>query len=82
MTLPGKLFRAALIVGVGAAGLQACGPYGPKGDRGLPPPPADLPYPNVYRTQPDAHSKLKTAEEQKRLQADLLAGKRQSRSSR
>lgn len=57
--------------------LQACGQYGPRGDRGLPPA-ADAPYPNINgnANPPDGRRTLKTQAEQDRLKADLLARKR------
>jgi hypothetical protein len=81
MSTTGLIVRAALVAGVFAA-LPACGKYGPHGDRGLPPAPADLAYPGVYRSEPDRHDALKSAEEQKRLQAELLARKPQRRARR
>ncbi len=82
MRAAGWVVRAG-VVAAAALALGGCGgKYGPHGDRGLPPPPANLSYPNVYRTEPDRHHGLKSAEEQKRLQADLLAHKPQPRKKR
>lgn len=72
--------RKAVLIAVvasGAALLAGCGPNGPKGDRGLPPPPENLAYPNLGATPGDARRPLKSPGEQERLKADLLAGKRQ-----
>lgn len=73
-------FRKAVLVAAvlsGAGMLAACGPHGPKGDRGLPPPPENLAYPSLSSTPPDARRPLKSQPEQERLKADLLARKRQ-----
>lgn len=76
MTRFRKAAAVAAIVS-GCAMLAACGPHGPKGDRGLPPPPENLAYPSLAVTPPDAHRSLKSSAEQERLKADLLARKRQ-----
>ncbi|RXF75152.1 hypothetical protein [Hansschlegelia zhihuaiae] len=62
-----------------AALLSGCGPYGLKGDRGLPPPPATVAYPNLNEIPADRGRQLKSATEQERLKADLLARKRAPR---
>lgn len=71
-----KTVLAAAVLS-GAAMLSACGPHGPKGDRGLPPAPENLSYPTLSSTPPDARRPLKSTAEQERLKADLLARKPQ-----
>lgn len=80
-----KAVLAAAVVAA-AASLGACGahdglggPHGIRGDRGLPPSPAHLAYPNFGQDPRDAGRRLKTKEEQRRLQAELEARKPQRR---
>lgn len=47
-----------------------------RGTRGLPPAPTNLAYPAVGVTPPTRAGRLRTPEEQKKLEADLLARKR------
>lgn len=61
------------------AALSGCSPYGPKGDRGLPPPPENVAYPRIGDAPPAAGRPLKSREDQRRLEADLLARKKQPR---
>jgi hypothetical protein len=82
MRASGVFVRLALVTAATLA-LAGCGKYGPKGDRGLPPPPAGLVTPGVYpEAWRDPHRQLKSADEQRQLQADLLARKRQPRAAR
>lgn len=69
-----KAAAAAAVVS-GCAMLAACGPHGPRGDRGLPPAPENLAYPSLATTPPDARRPLKSSAEQEKLKAELLAGK-------
>lgn len=55
------------------AALGGCGPYGIKGDRGLPPAPEGVAYPNVNREPADANRRLKQPAEQERIKSNLLA---------
>ena len=79
-----KAVLAAAVVAA-AASLGACaehglgGPHGPRGDRGLPPPPEHLAYPDFGQNPRDAGRRLKSREEQRRLQAELEARKSQRR---
>ena len=67
----------ALLFAAFAAGLAACDMETLRGTKGLPPAPDNLAYPHVGVTPPQRPGRLKTPEEQKRLEADLLArGKR------
>lgn len=63
---------AAFIV---CAALGGCGAYGPRGDRGLPPPPENVAYPQVGHAPPAVGRPLKSREDQKRIEAELLARK-------
>lgn len=76
MTATG-LLRAATFAGLTLALAGCAGPHGIHGDVGLEPTPQNIPYPNVYRTEPDNHHALKSQAEQKQLQADLQAHKPQ-----
>ncbi|WP_020185618.1 hypothetical protein [Methylopila sp. 73B] len=68
--------RAVLLVACGLA-LGGCDLEKYKGTRGLPPAPTNLAYPSVGVTPPQRAGRLRTPEEQKKLEADLLArGKR------
>lgn len=78
MSLPAFLVRAAPIALL-AAMTAGCGPYGARGDKGLAPAPASMPYTGVYKQGPDNHNKLKTPAEQKQIEQDLLAGRKQRR---
>lgn len=60
---------------LGFIGLGGCSPYGLKGDRGLPPPPEGVAYPTVSRAPADAGRRLRSRDEQQRIEADLLASK-------
>jgi hypothetical protein len=60
---------AAALVLTGAWALQGCA----DGRRGLPPPPADVAYPNVNAVPSGHQNRLKTEAEQQRLKAELLA---------
>lgn len=82
MRASGVFVRLALVT-AGAIALAGCGPYGPRGDRGLPPSPEGLTTPRVYpEPGSDPHRQLKSQAEQRQLQADLLARKRQPRVAR
>ncbi|MFC7052756.1 hypothetical protein ACFQI3_08665 [Hansschlegelia quercus] len=84
MRASGVFVRFALVTaGALALALAGCGKYGPKGDRGLPPPPTGLSTPRVYPDPgSDPNRPLKSQAEQRQLQADLLARKRQPRAAR
>ncbi|WP_020178421.1 hypothetical protein [Methylopila sp. M107] len=70
-----RILLAAAAVAV-AGGLSGCGPYGLKGDRGLPPPPEPMAYPNVNLT-PSEHEgrRAKSVAEQERLKQNLIASR-------
>lgn len=74
-------FRKAVLAAAvlaAAASLGACSAYGPKGDRG-PPPPEHVAYPDLNSTPGDGGRTLKSPEEQRRLRAELEARKAQRR---
>lgn len=80
-----KAVLAAAVV-LTSASLGGCGardgfggPHGPRGDRGLPPSPEHLAYPDFGRDPRDARRPLKSKDEQRRLQADLEDRKPQRR---
>lgn len=75
MSLIAFRFSAAAATLLLVAGLQGCGPYGLKGDRGLPPPPEGVAYPSLGRGPADAQRRLKSPGEQEQAKSSLLASK-------
>lgn len=71
MRLP--LTAAAAMVAAAAA-LSACSPYGIRGDRGLPPPPEPMAYPNINEVPAEGRPARGPAE-QAALKARLEASK-------
>ena len=57
-----------------AASLGACSPYGLRGDKGLPPPPERMAYPNINEV-PAAGRAARSPADQEALKARLLASK-------
>lgn len=64
-----------VVAGVALAGCNGQGLERFRGTKGLPPAPENLAYPVVGVTPPPRPGRLRTPEEQKRLEADLLARK-------
>ena len=69
-----RLTAGAAVV-LACAALQGCGQYGPRGDRGLPPPDKRIAYPNLNRDPVQPGRRLKSPGEQRALKADILARK-------
>lgn len=69
-----RLIAGAALIAACAA-LQGCGAYGPRGDRGLPPAPENVAYPNLNRDPADPNRRLRSPAEQRTLKADILAQK-------
>lgn len=67
---------AAVVLAVAAFVVAGCDLERYRGTQGLPPAPTNLAYPAVGVTPPQRPGRLKTPEEQKKLEADLLARKR------
>lgn len=71
------IVAAALALAVCTA-LQGCGKYGLKGDRGLPPPPENMAYPNINEAPTGSENRpLKSRSEQAQIRSELAARKRQ-----
>ncbi|MFD1333157.1 hypothetical protein ACFQ4O_14225 [Methylopila musalis] len=67
---------SAIVLAVAGAALAGCGGQGLeqfRGTKGLAPAPENLAYPSVGVTPPPRPGRLRSPEEQKRLEADLLA---------
>ncbi|GLK80850.1 hypothetical protein [Methylopila turkensis] len=75
MSVSRPAFAVVLVAGCGLL-LGGCDLEKYRGTRGLPPAPDNLAYPNVNVTPPQRPGTLRTPEEQKKLEADLLARKR------
>jgi hypothetical protein len=67
--------RRAVLLGLCVPALAACDVESLRGTKGLPPAPANIAYPAVGVTPPQRPGRLKTIEEQRQLEADLLARK-------
>lgn len=74
MTLDIRMIACVALALAGTA-LSGCGPYGLKGDRGLPPPAENVAYPNLNNAPADGRRPLRSASEQERIKAELLARK-------
>jgi hypothetical protein len=74
VTLPFRMAACAALA-LAATALAGCGPYGLKGDRGLPPPAENVAYPNLNEAPPDGRRPLRSVSEQERIKAELLARK-------
>jgi hypothetical protein len=70
---PRRTVLRAAALALGAMALQACDSQTLRGTQGLPPAPENVAYPNLNVAPQDRNRPLRSAEEQRRLKAELLA---------